>query len=104
MGNNQAGMPSPDDRRAHRDNVLAKMNSTSPRSSGNSSRGRQQELRKIFRQFDLDDSGEIESAELMALGTARRSLGQKQGEWTEEKNARLVQNMDASGDGMIDEK
>ena len=84
--------------------MLATLNKKSPKSPGDSSRARQQELRKVFRQFDLDDSGEIASDELMALGTARRALGQKQGAWTEEKNARLVANMDASGDGLVDEK
>ena len=55
----------------------------------------------MFREFDLDGSGVIEAEELLALGKARRSLGQKQGEWTEEKNARLVKRMDANGDGEI---
>ena len=55
-------------------------------------------------QFDLDDSGEIETKELLALGQARRKLGQKSGAWTEEKNAKLVKNMDTDGDGTVNEK
>merc|ERR1712166_819647 len=93
------------ERKARRNAVLeslnAKSSSVSPK---NSSRNRQSELRKVFRLFDLDDSGEIASWELLALGKARRSLGQKSTPWTEEKNASLVKNMDASGDGLVDEK
>ena len=58
-------------------------------------------LLHVFAVFDLDCSGFIETTELLKLGKARRSLGQKSGEWTEEKNARLVQKMDANGDGVI---
>eukprot|EP00656_Telonema_subtile_P041217 TRINITY_DN4634_c0_g1_i2.p1 TRINITY_DN4634_c0_g1~~TRINITY_DN4634_c0_g1_i2.p1 ORF type:complete len:476 (+),score=126.26 TRINITY_DN4634_c0_g1_i2:391-1818(+) len=59
-------------------------------------------LRRVFEEFDLDDCGVIEAAELMQLGKARRALGQKQSDWTEEKNAKLVRKMDANGDGEID--
>ena len=55
-------------------------------------------------QFDLDDSGEIETKELMRLGQARRKLGQKSGAWSHEKNAKLVKNMDTDGDGTVNEK
>merc|ERR1712166_1302761 len=65
---------------------------------------RQKSLAKVFQQFDLDDSGEIETKELLALGQARRKLGQKSGAWTEEKNAKLVKNMDTDGDGTVNEK
>jgi len=71
---------------------------------GSASKGRQSQLVKVFAEFDLDDSGEIESKELLALGQARRSLGQKGGVWDESKNAKLVKNMDSSGDGLVDEK
>jgi hypothetical protein len=39
--------------------------------------------------------------ELLALGKARRSLGQKQSQWTEQTNNRLVYKMDVNGDGVI---
>ena len=58
-------------------------------------------LLKVFGVFDLDGSGEIESSELLHLGKARRKLGQKGGEWSEEKNARLVKKMDVNGDGTV---
>merc|ERR1712166_388431 len=62
---------------------------------------RVQKLVKVFDVFDLDGSGSIESRELLQLGQMRRRLGQKQGEWSEDMNARLVQKMDANGDGLI---
>ena len=40
----------------------------------------------------------------MQLGQARRKLGQKSGEWTEEKNAKLVRKLDTGGDGTISQK
>merc|ERR1711957_1147670 len=50
---------------------------------------------------DLDGGGTIESSELMQLGQARRVLGQKDDEWTEEKNAALVKKLDTDGDGRV---
>ena len=58
----------------------------------------------VYAQFDLDGSGNIESSELLALGQARRKLGQKTSAWTEEKNAKLVQKMDSDGDGQVSER
>ena len=58
-------------------------------------------LLAVFDEFDLDRSGGIESSELLLLGKARRTLGQKKGDWTEEMNARLVKKMDVNGDGLI---
>ena len=57
----------------------------------------------MFSTFDLDHdgSGSVEATELMQLGKARRSLGQKTGAWTNDKNARLVNKMDANKDGVI---
>ena len=39
----------------------------------------------------------------MLSDQARRKLGQKGGEWTEEKNRSLVKKMDVNGDGKISE-
>jgi len=66
-------------------------------------RGRKNLLRDIFREFDLDNGGSIDSSELLELGKARRSLGQKASTWTEEKNARLVRKIDSNRDGDISE-
>ena len=103
------------DRRSRRSDLLNNLSAKPvPRSSlspsregspqGSASKGRQSQLVKVFAEFDLDDSGEIESKALLALGQARRSLGQKGGVWDESKNAKLVKNMDSSGDGLVDEK
>ena len=62
---------------------------------------RQCALERVFGLFDLDGSGTIEAAELMELGQARRRLGQKGGEWTEEKNQRLVEKLGGSEDGQV---
>lgn len=61
--------------------------------------------------FDYDGSGTIEAAEMMKLGKAFKQLqssnkGAKASggiKWTEAQNQRLVADMDASGDGLIDE-
>jgi len=53
------------------------------------------ELGSVFKAFDLDGGSDIGADELLALGKARRKLGQKEGEWTEEMNERLMQNMGA---------
>ena len=47
-------------------------------------------LRAVHKAMDLDNTGYIEAAELMLLGQARRKLGHKSGQWTEEQNQRLV--------------
>ena len=60
---------------------------------------REHALALVFVEFDLDSSGCIQSAELLALGKARRALGQRPGQWTEEKNTRLIHRINTSGDG-----
>jgi len=62
---------------------------------------RQVKLAEVFAQFDLDGGGSIDSTELMQLGEARRELGQKDDEWTEERNAKLVESLDSDGDGRV---
>lgn len=59
-------------------------------------------LHEVFQVFDFDNGGFIEGDDLFALGKARRSLGHKTGEWTAEKNAKLMQKMDGNGDGLIE--
>merc|ERR1711865_759149 len=62
---------------------------------------RQQRLSEVFVQFDYDESGSIETHELLLLGQARRSTGQKSGEWSPDRNRRLVDQMDTNKDGLI---
>jgi hypothetical protein len=64
---------------------------------------REAKLAEVFRLFDLDGSGEIESQELWVLATKRRELGQKTGTWTEEKHRRLIDDLDTNGDGRVQE-
>ena len=67
-----------------------------------SAANRMKVLRNVFEAFDLDNSGVIEPAELLALGEKRRELGQKSGVWSREKNRALVNRMDKDGNGKID--
>jgi len=60
------------------------------------------DLEDVHRAFDIDNSGFIEAKELMLLGQARRKLGQKEGEWTEEMNQRMLDRMDSHGNGKVD--
>ena len=39
---------------------------------------------------------------MQRLGRARRTLGQKSGQWTEQKNQALLKEIDRNGDGAID--
>ena len=67
----------------------------------NTSTQRQELLGVVHKVMDADTSGYIEAAELMLLGQARRKLGHKKGEWTEEQNQTLVDKVDGSGTGRI---
>ena len=58
---------------------------------------RLQKLREVFKVFDLDLSGTIESTELLQLGQARRVLGHKTSQWTDKQNENLVNKIDADG-------
>eukprot|EP00658_Telonema_sp_P-2_P078166 TRINITY_DN7256_c0_g1_i3.p1 TRINITY_DN7256_c0_g1~~TRINITY_DN7256_c0_g1_i3.p1 ORF type:complete len:395 (+),score=124.02 TRINITY_DN7256_c0_g1_i3:414-1598(+) len=78
----------------------------SSRSSDNPAESKQSEHRNqalqfVFREFDLDGSGTIEAAELLALGKTRRELGQRGGVWSPERNMRAVSQMDTDGDGCV---
>ena len=59
-------------------------------------------MHQVFDGFDIDGGGQIETSELMKLGTARRTLGHKSSAWTPEKNQRMVTRMDKDGDGGVD--
>eukprot|EP00658_Telonema_sp_P-2_P057715 TRINITY_DN4612_c0_g1_i1.p1 TRINITY_DN4612_c0_g1~~TRINITY_DN4612_c0_g1_i1.p1 ORF type:complete len:1744 (+),score=612.88 TRINITY_DN4612_c0_g1_i1:27-5258(+) len=63
-------------------------------------------LKDVFGKFDIDSSGFIGSDELLALGKARRSSGQKGGDWTEAQNRRLLSRIanDNGASGNISEK
>jgi len=65
---------------------------------------REQSLKEVFHQFDLDVSGSIEPQELLRLGRMRRQLGQKEGQWTYAHNRRLIARMDRNKDGLISEQ
>ena len=63
---------------------------------------RRRSLAQVFSRFDLDSNGVISSRELKTLGTARRTLGQKETSWTEAKNLKLLRRMDLNDDGEVD--
>ena len=51
--------------------------------------------------FDHNGDGQIDVSELNSIGKQRRKLGHKSGEWTQEKNEKLVRKLDADGDGFV---
>ena len=59
-------------------------------------------LRRVFKAFDLNGDGTIDKEELLALGRARRLVGQRQTKWTMEKSAALLEKMDTDRSGRID--
>ena len=59
-------------------------------------RDRKGSLRTVFLAFDLDGGSDIGFEELLVLGQARRKLGQKSGDWTEERNKELMRKMGGS--------
>lgn len=62
---------------------------------------RQAELQRCFEAFDADSSGAVDVSELLLLGRMRRTLGQKPGEWTNEKNDRFIRALDPEGRNLI---
>jgi hypothetical protein len=54
---------------------------------------RQARLKTVFRIFDLDDGGGVGVSELFHLGRARRTLGQKNTDWTWEMAVQMCGNM-----------
>ena len=69
---------------------------------GGPPRHRAKPLEQVFEAFDLDGSGDVSKSELLALGEARRKLGQKQGNWSAEANQRCLAKIDADGNGQIE--
>ena len=65
---------------------------------------RRKKLKAVFAAFDLDHSGSIEVNELLALGKARRSSGQRKGDWSAEQNQKLVKKLDSNYDGHVSEQ
>ena len=62
---------------------------------------RENDLWDVFRWFDLDNSGKIESSELMELGQTRRSLGQVKGVWDKASNDHLVAQLGGDSNGRV---
>jgi len=58
-------------------------------------------LKEVYNAFDLDGEGDVGADEMLALGQARRRLGQKDGEWTQEMNKNLLQKMKADRKGNV---
>ena len=52
-------------------------------------------LQRVYKEFDINCDGTVSSREMLALGQARRDLGQKGGEWTKEHNRRMMRAMKA---------
>ena len=55
----------------------------------------------MYDAFDLDGGGDVGEDEMLALGQARRKLGQKSGEWTREQNRNMMSNMGADRRGNV---
>ena len=62
---------------------------------------RSQALWEIFRAFDLNNSGKIESSELMEIGEARRALGQVDTLWDLASNDHLVTQLSGDTNGSV---
>ena len=74
---------------------------------------RHSQLKNVFKAFDLNGSGELESGEMFILGKVQQTKGQKNGIWTEEANSgiwtenanfKVMSEMDTSGDGKVQEQ
>jgi len=66
-----------------------------------SSLDRRLELSKIYSEFDLDGNGDVGEAEMFALGTARRKLGQKSSTWSKDQTHTMMLNMDCDADNNV---
>jgi len=62
---------------------------------------RHAELQRCFEAFDGNGNGVVDVSELMLLGRMRRTLGQKHGTWTAEKNERLLRALDPHATGAV---
>ena len=64
---------------------------------------REEALAEVYREFDLDGSGEVGFAELLLLGQTRRKLGQKTGAWTADMYRHLLDKIGTNSDGDVSE-
>ena len=64
-------------------------------------RRRMGRLKSVFKAFDWNASGTVDIAELLEVGKARRTLGQKKTTWDEEKNRQYLMRMDTDGTGEV---
>ena len=64
---------------------------------------RQGALREVYQAFDLDSNGGVGGPELMNLGKARNTLGQRERKWTEPMNNKLMQRIGTDRNGNTSE-
>ena len=57
-------------------------------------------LQKVYHAFDFDGGGQVGEAALLEIGRARRRLGQREGEWSEETNSALLSLIGADEQGV----
>jgi len=50
-------------------------------------------LEEVYREFDMDGDGCVGEEEMFALGTARRTLGQRQFPWMRTQNTQMIEHM-----------
>ena len=58
-------------------------------------------LCRVYEEFDVNGDGTVSSQEMLALGQARRDLGQKGGEWTKEQNESMMRRMGQDQKGHV---
>ena len=58
-------------------------------------------LQRVYDEFDLNGDGAVSSEEMLALGQARRDLGQKGGKWTAEQNEAMMCKMGVDQHGHV---
>ena len=58
-------------------------------------------LHAVYKEFDLDRGGDVGRDEMLALGQARRKLGHKGGQWTEQQNEKLLVKMGSNNAGNV---
>ena len=66
-------------------------------------RERKPALQAVYREFDIYGDGSVGGPELLLLGRMRRQLRQKGGEWTAQKNDRLLKRIGAGTNGNLSE-
>eukprot|EP00656_Telonema_subtile_P017008 TRINITY_DN19025_c0_g1_i2.p1 TRINITY_DN19025_c0_g1~~TRINITY_DN19025_c0_g1_i2.p1 ORF type:complete len:489 (+),score=139.39 TRINITY_DN19025_c0_g1_i2:97-1563(+) len=60
-------------------------------------------LRQVFHLLDTEGSGQLSEQQLFKFGQSRRELGQVHSEWNKQMNTELVNLIDPSGRGLIDQ-